>query len=273
MSKYADSTEDHTAQAAVGAALQMDYPDTWQNLHFDVVPAFLEPSEAWIEEAKNAGGALFAKDTKSYKYELIMSATGPSLLIFGVQRAWKVDIYIRRFPIGKWPVFLVQKYFEGREKLNDRMPKSMIAYEHAQYDIIKEALSQCQEWGTTWYQEREAPWFAASINEYKAKKAEHTVQQDQVKAGVAAISGHFAQAKVSPFNKKFVSDTTRAVVAAKFPTLQAEKKAAVLVNKPKVLHVIDEEAEEETQELMEVSFGNEYEPPKRSVKRRVIEDE
>lgn len=273
MSKYADTTEDHTAQSASSSTLVMDYPDNWTNLHFDVVPDFLEPPQAWIDEAKNAGGALFSKDVKSYKYELIMTATGPTLPIFGVQRAWKVDILIRRFPIGKWPVFLVQKYFAGREKLNDRLPKSMIAYEHAQYDIIKEALTQCQEWGTSWYQEREAPTFAASINEFKARKASAEIQQDQVQAGVRAISTHFAAgAKASPFNKKVVSSTTRAVAAAKFPTLQAEKKADTLVRKGKTVF-IEEEASEDEDEVTEVTYGNEYVPVQRSVKRRVIEDD
>lgn len=244
MSKFAD-LDDCASRNEPSAKDSTTYPAEWRPLLFDVMPDFENISADWIEEAKQAPAVFEAKSVKEYKYRVIMRAYGPAIPIFGVLRQWVVDIEIRQFPVTLFPVILVKEYFDGREKINDKMPKSMWEYKHDQYPIIQEAIQQAIEWGKEWNTKYEFPFRKTSVGSYqKAKTATLQAKAQHVEA-VAAVS----HPSSNPFKKNLQA-------ASKHPTLAAEKKAISALSTSR--YFPESIAEETSEQLAEVTYEEDY---------------
>lgn len=273
MSRFSDITDDVNAQSSTLSKFDMSYPPEWHELQFDVVDSFLDPPSEWIEAAKDAGAAIFAKRGQDYHYDVIMRAFGPSIPIFGQARRLVVEIIVRRFPIGKWPVILVDTHFEGRERQNDKLPKSLFAYYHHQFSIIQEAMAQTHDWALSFYKDHEAPHFASSITAYKkALEVKQTVTASVIRESAGVTPKNLFK-RPFPDIKRAVANSSSSAQLAKFPTLMAEKKANELLRHATVTEPEEELATEldEREQLAEVTYGNEY-TPALPVKRRIFHD-
>lgn len=265
MAKFYELSEDANQQADSSFDFDMDYPREWQGLQFEVLPAFQEPPSEWIEKAHDAGAAIFGKLNKDFDYEVIMRAFGPAVLIFGQNRRIVVEIEIRRFPMGKWPIFLVKTFFEGREKNNDKLPKRLFAYMHHQYEAIRDAMQQCHEWGIEWYKANEQPHYRESIQAYEANQKKIAVLAESAKQEMHGVGESIK--KKWGFSKKAVVNSRDVEYASKFPTLKAAQKASALLGP----RDDDEDllASETLQETY-VEYGNEY-VPQPPAKRRLFD--